>query len=104
MAAHEGGSGSSSHMLMAFAVGAAVGAVVALLYAPASGEETRRQIRRKARNTRNRVTDLTEDLKTGGRDFLARQREHVEAAVERGREVFERARREPADQSSKEKV
>lgn len=65
---------SSGTVLLAFAVGALAGAAVALLYAPASGEETRRRLAQKARD---------------GRENLA-------AAVERGREVYEHVRKEMA--------
>jgi gas vesicle protein len=65
---------STGTMLLAFAVGALAGAAVALLYAPASGEETRRRLAQKARD---------------GRENLA-------AAVERGREVYEQVRKEMA--------
>ena len=88
MATREGNSTNST--LLAFAIGALAGAAVAMLYAPASGAETRRKLKDKARAGRDRVSDLAEE----GRDFLTRQRENVEAAVEHGREVFERARKE----------
>lgn len=71
MANHESSTGS---VLLAFAVGALAGAAVALLYAPASGDETRRKIAQKARD---------------GRENLA-------AAVERGREAYEQVRKEMA--------
>ena len=70
MATREGGSGSST--LLAFALGALAGAAIALLYAPASGDETRRRLRKKAEEGRDRVTE----------------------AFDRGREVFEQARKE----------
>jgi gas vesicle protein len=69
MTTREGGTGTA---LLAFALGALAGAAVALLYAPASGDETRRKIRRK----------------------VAEGRERVEDVIERGREVFEQARKE----------
>jgi gas vesicle protein len=62
---------SAGSVLLAFAVGALAGAAVALLYAPASGAETRRKVAQKARE---------------GKDTL-------EAAVERGREVYDEVRR-----------
>ena len=71
MSNNESATGS---VLLAFAVGALAGAAVALLYAPASGDETRRKLAQKARE---------------GRDNLA-------AAVERGREAYEQVRKEMA--------
>lgn len=98
MATREGG--SSGHTLLAFALGALAGAAVALLYAPASGAETRRKLRDKAREGQDRVSDLAED----GRDYLRRQKANVVDAVEHGREVFEQVRREPFDRTRSEKL
>jgi gas vesicle protein len=81
---------SAGTVLVAFALGAIAGAAVALLYAPTSGEETRRKLAEKAREGR----DKAEQFARQGREFLDRQRETVSAAVDRGREAFEQARRE----------
>ncbi len=81
---------SSGPVLLAFVLGAVAGAAVALLYAPASGEETRRKLADKAREGR----DKAESVAREGREFLARQRENLSAAVERGRETFEQVRKE----------
>jgi gas vesicle protein len=80
--------GSAGTVLMAFVLGAAAGAALALLYAPATGEETRRKIKEKARAGR----DKAESVAREGREFINRQRENLGAAVERGREAFEQAR------------
>ena len=81
---------SAGTVLVAFALGAVAGAAIALLYAPTSGEETRRKLGEKAREGR----DKAEALARQGREFIDRQRETVTAAVERGREAFDQARRE----------
>ena len=81
---------SAGAVLVAFALGAVAGAAVALLYAPASGEETRRKLAEKAREGRERAEEMARE----GREFLNRQREHLSAAVERGREAFDHARKE----------
>jgi gas vesicle protein len=81
---------SAGTVLVAFALGAIAGAAIALLYAPTSGEETRRKLAEKAREGR----DKAEQFARQGREFLDRQRETVSAAVDRGREAFEQARRE----------
>jgi gas vesicle protein len=86
--AHHGN--SSGSVFVAFLIGAAAGAAVALLYAPAPGEETRRKLAERARDGRDRAEGLARD----GREFLNRQRETITTAVERGREAFEKVRKE----------
>lgn len=81
---------SAGTVLVSFALGAIAGAAIALLYAPTSGEETRRRLAEKAREGRSKAEGLARD----GREFFDRQRETLSAAVERGREVFEQARKE----------
>jgi gas vesicle protein len=61
-------------LLIAFAVGAIVGAAVALLYAPASGEETRDYLGQRAKEGRDRA------------------RQNLSTAFEKAREQYERAR------------
>lgn len=87
MSNHENSSGP---VLMAFFLGAVAGAAVALLYAPSSGEETRAKLAKKAREGREKAEAVARE----GRDFVARQRENLSAAVERGRETFEQVRKE----------
>lgn len=81
---------SAGTVLVSFMLGAIAGAAVALLYAPSSGEETRRRLSEKAREGRERAEQLARE----GREFLSRQRDELSAAIEHGREVFEKARKE----------
>ena len=81
---------SAGSVFVAFVLGAATGAALALLFAPASGEETRRKLSERAREGRERAESFARE----GRDFVNRQREHVASAVDRGREAFEQARKE----------
>jgi gas vesicle protein len=81
---------SAGTIIAAFVVGALAGAAVALLFAPASGEETRRKLVEKAREGRKRAEDLARE----GQDFLHRQRESVASAINRGREAFDASRKE----------
>ena len=53
---------------MAFVLGAITGAAVALLMAPASGEETRRVIAEKARDSRENATEAARQ----GRELVNR--------------------------------
>jgi gas vesicle protein len=81
---------SAGTVLVSFMLGAIAGAAVALLYAPAAGEETRRRLGEKAREGREKAERLARD----GREFFDRQRESLTTAVERGREAFDQARKE----------
>jgi gas vesicle protein len=75
-------------VVVAFVLGAITGAAVALLMAPASGEETRRVLADKAREGRDRASEAARQ----GREFVNRQKETFSSAIERGREAYEQAR------------
>ena len=81
------GSGSGT-VIVAFVLGALTGAAVALLMAPASGDEVRRVLAEKARDGREKANEAARQ----GREFINRQRETLSTAVERGREAYEQAR------------
>ena len=78
-----------------FLVGLGVGALVGVLFAPKSGEETRDLLskkadegrdfaQRKARELRERADELIER----GKDVASKKRESLSAAVDAGREAF----------------
>jgi len=75
-------------VMVAFVLGAITGAAAALLFAPASGDETRDYLGQKARESRERAKQAVDQ----SRDFYQRQRENIVTAVERGREAFQAAR------------
>lgn len=50
-------------VLLAFVVGAVAGAAVALLFAPATGEETREFIGQRAREGREKVVDAARQFR-----------------------------------------
>ena len=84
----------SSSVIIAFVVGTLTGAAVALLFAPASGEETREYLGKKAREG----TDKAREAMDQGREYYDRQRETIVTAVDRGREAFQQSR-ERGDQA-----
>lgn len=57
--------------MAAFAIGAVVGAGIALLYAPYSGEETRQLLARRGREMKSRVTGAVEATKDAIREQWA---------------------------------
>jgi gas vesicle protein len=83
--ANDNGGGT---VMLAFLVGVLTGAAVALLFAPASGEETREYLGQKAREGRARAREAVEQ----GRDVYLRQRDNLTGAIERGRDAFQQAR------------
>lgn len=82
-----------------FIVGLGMGALVGILFAPKSGEETRDYLskradegreyaQRKARELRERADDLIER----GKETVAQQKESVSAAVDAGRQAYQKAK------------
>lgn len=81
-------SSNGGTVMLAFLIGTLTGAAVALLFAPAPGEDTRDFLGQRARDGREKAKDALDQ----GRDFYQRQRETLTSAVERGREAFQQAR------------
>ncbi len=88
-----GGAGSG---IALFLLGAAVGAGLALLFAPQSGEETRAQIRRGARRMKRKARDLAEsgremveDLQRQGKSAARDARAALEDRLARHREAVD---------------
>ena len=79
-----------------FLAGLGVGALVGVLYAPRSGEETREAIRSKAqegqermRQHARRAREQAQDWMDRGRDVLNQQKEQFRAAYEAGRQAYQ---------------
>jgi gas vesicle protein len=80
-----------------FLVGLGIGALVGILFAPKSGEETRDYLtskadegreyaQKKARELRERAEDLIERSK----EIMARQKDAISTAVDAGKETYKR--------------
>ncbi len=80
--------GGSSGILVAFVLGALAGAAIAILYAPASGKETREFLGEKAREGRERAAGAAQKT----REVLREQRQTIATAIERGRDASRDAR------------
>ena len=88
------GAGAGS-VLLAFLLGAVSGAAVALLYAPATGRETREYLGERAREGRERASEAAQkgrDVIDRGREAINQGRETLSTAIDRGREAYQQAR------------
>ncbi len=75
-----------------FVAGAAIGATIALLYAPQSGRDTRRVIKKKSREAREAISEHGGDLWEKGRELYEkglRVADDAAEMIERGRRLVE---------------
>ena len=86
MARNDGGAAGS--IIMSFVLGAFAGAAVALLMAPATGDEMRRKLAEKARDGAGKASEAARQ----GREYVEQQRGSVVEAIERGRAAYQQAK------------
>ena len=79
-----------------FLAGLGMGAILALLFAPRSGKETREYIAGKAEEGRDYVKAKTDDLRREaegavekGKDLVTKQKELLSAALEAGKQAYQ---------------
>ncbi|HEX2966138.1 MAG TPA: YtxH domain-containing protein [Syntrophorhabdaceae bacterium] len=94
----ESGLGVGSVML-SFFIGGVVGAGIALLFAPKSGEETRKMIRDLTEDTKGKVDNYIQEAKgkatsyvEKGKGFIEKEKGIITKAVEAGKEAYDRER------------
>jgi gas vesicle protein len=80
----EQGGASGVGMLL---LGLAIGAGAALLFAPASGEETRDRLQREARRAGRKIKDMADDVGDGLTSRVERTKSRFDAQVERARQA-----------------
>jgi len=111
---------NSGDKFLYFLVGGFVGASVALLFAPKSGEETRRYLETKyrtgtdefgsrMRSGREYVTDRKEEIShkitdaiDKGRETVGRQKEQIESAIEAGKKAYQEEKSKLEEQAEEE--
>jgi len=83
---------NSTKIMIAALAGATVGAVTALLFAPASGKETRAKIKEKYDSAKDTLGDLVEK----GKKMAENKVEKAKREVEKAKEKVERAKEQVA--------
>src|SRR4030042_6628946 len=84
----------ATRLMGAFLLGGLIGSTIALLYAPKSGRETRKDISKAAKRAKRGAVDLVEDITESVTDFTSDMKDKATDIVERGRELSENARKE----------
>jgi gas vesicle protein len=86
---------SAGEKALYFVLGAAIGAVTAILLAPRSGVETRKLIMTRAREGADVVTNRakvvagkTTEYVERGKEALQQQRDQINAAIEAGKRAY----------------
>ena len=90
---------SPASVALAFIIGGALGASLALLFAPEGGRQTRTRLKGLATDVKDRSTDLVDDVKDCVEDALGVSREIFDekktiltAAYQAGKEAMDRER------------
>jgi gas vesicle protein len=77
-----------------FLVGLAIGAGLALLFAPSSGEETRRQIKQRAMRARRAAEQMASEVTDTVTDTFHDARRRVEERIDSARDAIDLKRRQ----------
>ena len=90
-------------IILSFFIGGIVGAGVALLVAPKSGPEARKQIKEFAEGAKEKAETYIEKVKEKasevvdkGKGFIEKEKSIIKSAVDAGREAFEREKQKNA--------
>ena len=82
---------SKSQVAGFFVVGAAAGAVAALLFAPKSGAQTRKDIRKFSKRTMDQIDDLQGDIREQIVEVFDNVKDYVEDGKERLQKLIKTA-------------
>ncbi len=75
-----------------FLVGAGFGAILALLFAPQSGEETRDLIAEKAQQGRDYIIEKTKQFRNKAQDLGQNAKDQLQQAVQAGQSAYHEAK------------
>ncbi len=84
----------SAKLAGAFLLGGLIGATIALLYAPKSGQQTRRDIAKTSRRLKEDAVDLVDDTLERVNDFADEVKDRVTDIIDTGIDLSESAKKE----------
>jgi gas vesicle protein len=77
-----------------FVAGLAIGAGLALLFAPKSGEQTRRELERRARKVSDQAQDLVSELTGSVGDTIQQAKDRIGSRIDAARDAVDLKRRQ----------
>lgn len=87
---------NSGEVILAFLLGAVVGAAAGILYAPKSGKETRDKLKDLAGDLSGKLENIGGEIKhkaenaiSEGKEKVAVQKQRIEAAIEAGKKAYD---------------
>lgn len=87
---------NSAESILAFLLGAAVGATLGILFAPAAGRETRKKLLELAQDLQDKAEDVAiqakekvKEVVAEGEKFVSEEKERLEAAFAAGKKAYE---------------
>jgi gas vesicle protein len=90
---------SGMSCVLSFLIGAMVGGGIALLAAPKSGKRTREQLKRMARDTKEKAEDYYDEMKDKAaeatekvQDYYQEARRTVESTVDAAKKTFQKTK------------
>ncbi|MCX7965456.1 MAG: YtxH domain-containing protein [Syntrophorhabdaceae bacterium] len=100
---HEEKRFGAGSVILSFFIGGLIGAGIALLVAPKSGAETRKQIKEFAEDAKEKAGSYIEKVKEKasaavekGKEFIEKEKSIIKSAVEAGKEAYEREKEKEA--------
>lgn len=84
----------STRVAAAFLIGGMVGAGIALLYAPKSGKDTRKDITKAARRIKKDTVEMVDDTIESINDFVGDMKNKVSDIIDQGIELSDNAKKE----------
>jgi gas vesicle protein len=73
-----------------FLLGLGVGSLIGILFAPKPGEETREYLSQNVQKQVRGLQERAEDVIERGKEVISREKQKIAAAVEEGRETYQR--------------
>lgn len=91
---------NSGEVILAFVLGGIIGAALGIMFAPASGKETRKKLKDIGEDLEEKIEDLGAEVKTKTKNIVHEGKEKIVATAERFEEAFEAGKKAFAEKKN----